>query len=128
MLIQSIIAELTVAICQLPGGHDTKQNVQNAVTAIKEAKQKNPKVQLAILPECFNGPYAIECFAKTAEKVPEGPTCQALSKLAQSLGIYIIGGSIIERADSDKLYNTCPVFSPEGKLIGRHRKVSRNDN
>lgn len=119
-----ITAELTIAICQLPCVQDVATNIQVACDAIREAKEKNPKVQLAILPESFNAPYGVEFFAKFAEKVPEGPTCQALSKLAKSLGIYIIGGSIIERGDSDKLYNTCTVWSPEGKMIGRHRKVS----
>ncbi|KAM7361497.1 omega-amidase NIT2-A-like [Cochliomyia hominivorax] len=115
--------KLTIAICQLPCVHDVATNIQVAVNAIKEAKEKNPKVQLAILPESFNAPYGIEFFAKFAEKVPEGPTCQALSKLAKLLGIYIIGGSLIERDESNKLYNTCTVWSPEGKLIGKHRKI-----
>ncbi|TMW46727.1 hypothetical protein DOY81_008188, partial [Sarcophaga bullata] len=117
------VQKLTIAICQLPCGHNVNENVQNAIEAVKEAKAKNPKVQLAILPESFNAPYGVEYFPKYAEKVPEGPTCQALSKLAQSLGIYIIGGSIIERDAANKLYNTCTVWSPAGKLIGRHRKI-----
>ncbi|EDW37938.1 GL12311 [Drosophila persimilis] len=38
------------------------------------------------------------------------------------LGLYIIGGSIVER-DAGKLYNTCTVWAPNGSLIGRHRKI-----
>ena len=109
----------------MPCGHNVNENVQNAIDAVKEAKAKNPNVQLVILPESFNAPYGVGYFPKYAEKVPEGPTCQALSKLAQNLGIYLIGGSIIERDASNKLYNTCTVWSPAGKLIGRHRKVIR---
>ena len=35
-----------------------------------------------------------------------------------------IKGSIPEE-DSGKLYNTCPVFGPDGALLVKHRKVSR---
>ena len=44
------------------------------------------------------------------------------SDLAKELSVYVIGGSIPER-QKDKLYNTCCVFSPEGSLIAKHRKV-----
>lgn len=36
--------------------------------------------------------------------------------------VYLIGGSIPEK-DGDKLYNTCPIFDPNGNLIAKHRKV-----
>lgn len=99
-------------------------NVRRALESITQLKADNPQLQLAILPESFNGPYSVEEFGRHAEPVPDGPTCQALSKLASKLGIYIIGGSIIERDARNKLYNTCTVWAPNGQLIGRHRKVS----
>jgi hypothetical protein len=34
-----------------------------------------------------------------------------------------VGGSIPERADGDRLYNTCFVYGRDGRLLGRHRKV-----
>ncbi|ALC45987.1 CG8132, partial [Drosophila busckii] len=114
---------LTLAILQLPVGTDVAANVQHAVDSITELKRTNPQLQLAILPESFNAPYAVELFAKHAELVPSGATCQALSQLALKLNIYIIGGSIIERDANNKLYNTCTVWAPNGKLIGRHRKI-----
>lgn len=45
-----------------------------------------------------------------------------LSEVAQLLNITIIGGSIPERS-GDKLYNTCCVYGPDGKLKAKHRKV-----
>ncbi|XP_055903962.1 omega-amidase NIT2-like [Eupeodes corollae] len=115
------------ALCQLPVGQDPTTNVNQAVEAIKQAKAKNPDLKVVVLPECFNGPYGEEYFAQYAEKVPQGPTCQVLSKLAKSLGLYIIGGTIVEQADGGDLYNTCTVWSPEGKLIGKHRKMHLYD-
>lgn len=108
---------------QLPVGRDVTANVQRAVQGVRKLKADNPQLQLAILPESFNAPYSQEDFPKFAEPVPEGPTCQALSRLARELKIYIIGGSIVER-DGSKLYNTCTVWAADGSLIGRHRKVS----
>ncbi|XP_030369836.1 omega-amidase NIT2-like [Scaptodrosophila lebanonensis] len=114
--------KLTLALLQLPVGTDVVTNVREAVRCVGELKAENPLLQLAILPESFNAPYGVEHFAKYAERVPDGQTCRALSQLARQLGIYIIGGSIIER-DGNRLYNTCTVWSPTGQLIGKHRKI-----
>ncbi|XP_026850801.1 omega-amidase NIT2-A isoform X3 [Drosophila persimilis] len=115
-------SNLTLALLQLPVGADVSLNVRRAVEGIRQLKAENPELQLAILPESFNAPYGVEYFAKYAESVPDGATCRALSRLAMQLGLYIIGGSIVER-DAGKLYNTCTVWAPNGSLIGRHRKI-----
>ena len=36
--------------------------------------------------------------------------------------VWVVGGSIPER-DGDKLYNTCPIFSPTGEMVAKHRKI-----
>ncbi|BFF88880.1 omega-amidase NIT2-like [Drosophila madeirensis] len=113
---------LTLALLQLPVGADVALNVRRAAEGIERLKAENPTLQLAILPESFNAPYGVEHFAKYAESVPDGATCQALSRLARKLAIYIIGGSIVER-EAGRLYNTCTVWAPNGSLIGRHRKI-----
>jgi predicted amidohydrolase len=44
--------------------------------------------------------------------------------MAAESGTYLVGGSIPELdASTGKYYNTCLVFSPEGKLLASHRKV-----
>ncbi|KAM8706906.1 hypothetical protein ACLKA7_011068 [Drosophila subpalustris] len=115
--------KLTLAVLQLPVGNNVSENVRRAVGHIVQLKAANPQLQLAILPESFNGPYGIEHFGKHAERIPDGATCQQLSRVAQKLAIYIIGGSIIERDENNKLYNTCTVWGPNGNLIARHRKI-----
>ncbi|XP_055903530.1 omega-amidase NIT2-like [Eupeodes corollae] len=114
---------MKIALIQLLVGSDPTANVNQAVEAVKQAKAKNPDLKLAILPECFNGTYGVEHFAQFAEKVPQGPTCQVLSNLAKNLGLYLIAGTIIEQADGGDLFNTCTVWSPAGKLIGKYRKM-----
>lgn len=98
--------------------------MDHAVDEIRKAVLKyNPRV--IALPECFNAPYGEEFFDKYAELIPSGPTSQRLSSVAKELGIYLIGGSIPERdaTDSKVLYNTATVWSPNGELIAKHRKV-----
>jgi len=46
----------------------------------------------------------------------------ALSEAARKNNVYVIGGTIPERSH-DKLYNTCTVWGPDGKLVAKHRKV-----
>lgn len=51
-----------------------------------------------------------------------GPSAKMLMEMAKSLDMYIVGGSVPEVCDG-KLYNTCLVVNPDGKVIGKHRKV-----
>lgn len=67
--------------------------------------------------------HLVEFFPKYAEKIPSGETCRCLSECAKKLSIYIVGGSIPE-IESGRLYNTCTVWDPQGKLIAKHRKVN----
>lgn len=76
----------------------------------------------------WNCPYSTEYFAKFAEDFGDEdddgfPSFSVLSQAASLYGITIVGGSMPER-DNDRLYNTCCVFGPDGKLIAKHRKVS----
>ncbi|KAI9042988.1 carbon-nitrogen hydrolase family protein [Aspergillus affinis] len=44
--------------------------------------------------------------------------------MAQETGTFVIGGSVPEfDPPSGKIYNTCAVYSPEGKLLASHRKM-----
>lgn len=109
---------------QLTGSNDKEANVKNAINEIRRVV-KEQKPRLVALPECFNAPYGEEFFDHYAEYIPNGPTSTQLSSIAKELNIYLVGGSIIER-DTEKhnvLYNTATVWSPEGKLIAKHRKV-----
>lgn len=80
--------------------------------------------EIIALPECFSFAYNTDITILTAmaESISDGKTCRTLSKLAKNFGIFIVGGSIIERHGAD-LYNTSTVWNSNGELIARHRKV-----
>ncbi|CAL1181546.1 unnamed protein product [Candida parapsilosis] len=113
---------LRVALLQLKAGADKSANLAKVTKYIEEAAAKTPSVDLVMLPECFNSPYAVDQFRNYAENIPEGETTKLLSSMAKKHGIYIIGGSIPE-LDSDKIYNTSLTFSPQGEIIAKHRKA-----
>lgn len=91
-------------------------------TAVKEHRP-----QIIALPECFNFEYNTDSsvLSDVAESISDGKTCRTLSMLCKKFGVYIVGGSIIER-DGANLYNTSTVWNPSGQLIARHRKVCAN--
>lgn len=111
---------LKIALCQLPVNPNKQDNLKQAAIMLEEASAAG--AQLAVLPEMFNCPYDIHCFRDYAEVIPSGETTKALSKLARSNGLFLIGGSIPELVD-ELLYNTSIVFNPQGEIIAKHRKA-----
>lgn len=108
-----------LALCQIPGSEDKELNIAKADKAIREAAANG--AQVISLPEMWNCPYSNDYFRKFAEPA-DGRCVKFMSNLAAELGIYLIGGTIAE-LDEDKVYNTSFCFGPDGKLLGRHRKV-----
>ena len=81
--------------------------------------------------EIWASPYATAAFPDYAESLPSvgdtdvsiSPSAQIVQKAAQEHGVWIVGGSVPERDEQDKIYNTCLVFNPDGKVVAKHRKV-----
>ncbi len=109
-----------IGVCQLAVGQEKKENLRKAREMIIRAAAEGAKV--AVLPEMFNCPYQTSLFPAFAEEFPGGPSLEMLSETARFLRIYVVGGSTPERA-GERVYNTSFVFGPDGKLLGRHRKV-----
>lgn len=110
------------ALIQLLVTANKQDNIRRAVEFIREAAKNDAKI--ISLPECFNSPYGVKYFPEYSETIPEGETIKALSQAAKDNNIFLIGGSIPERcSETNKLYNTCTVFDPNGTLIAKHRKM-----
>lgn len=119
-----------LALCQIAVGKDKQKNIAKATAAVIEAAKN--AAQVVSLPECWNSPYATASFPQYAEEIPEKkkflkesdhPSTFALSELAAKLQIFLVGGSIPEKDAAGKVYNASVIFSPEGEIIGKHRKV-----
>ncbi|KEY66088.1 hypothetical protein S7711_09207 [Stachybotrys chartarum IBT 7711] len=118
-----------LACIQLASGSDKAANLAHAADKVAEAARGGSKV--VVLPECFNSPYGCNFFPDYAETLlpsppprDQSPSFHALSAMAKDNAVYLVGGSIPERDPAgDQYYNTSLVFSPDGTLLGTHRKV-----
>lgn len=99
-----------------------EQNLQKLQELIAQAVEKG--AQLVVLPEFTTtvAPNSAADFVKFAEEIP-GPSTDLMSKCARDHQVYIVGGSLIERDNFGRLYNTCPVFNPQGQMIVKYRKI-----
>lgn len=109
-----------IALCQTKVMDNMVANVENAYRKISRAAYNGAKI--VALGEMFNCPYSGRYFSIYAEEEEKSRALKMLEKVSREWGIYIIGGSIPE-LDAGKVYNTSYVFNPEGRIIGKHRKI-----
>jgi len=76
-----------------------------------------PELHLMALPPLLEDEGPPE---ERAVPVP-GPLTDRLGALARETGLWLVPGSVYERAD-DGIYNTALVFSPAGELVASYRK------
>ncbi|KAF8061036.1 carbon-nitrogen hydrolase [Lyophyllum atratum] len=134
----SVFKPFTLALIQLGNiGAEKAANLQHAREMIlKAAASHSKKPDVIVLPECFNSPYGHVHFPVYAEKIGFTPgtpydmaqspsaSVKMLSDAAKEAGAWLIGGSIPEQdISSDRIYNTCTVYNPNGELVATHRKV-----
>ncbi|MDR1135614.1 MAG: carbon-nitrogen hydrolase family protein [Clostridiales Family XIII bacterium] len=108
-----------LALCQMKGSVKKSECQKSAVAAIREAAAAG--AQVVSLPEIWNCPYSNSYFRDYAED-GNGESVLMMSESARENKIWLIGGSIPEISDGN-IYNTSYIFSPEGKLVGKHRKI-----
>jgi len=110
---------MRVAICQMRSGDDVAANVATAERLLLEAADGG--ADLAALPETFAYLGSSTGRIAAAEPIP-GPLTERLANVARDRGLWVLGGSLIER-DGDRIYNTCPLFDRDGELVARYRKI-----
>lgn len=94
-------------------------NLAHTIEWIRRAKEQGAK--LVCLPELnITGHAGHPAMVMEAEAVPEGPSVQALLRVARELEIYVCAG--IAEDDRGLHYNTQFLVGPEG-FIGKQRKV-----
>ena len=101
-----------------PSGKSAAANRQEAAPLIAEAAKQ--KADLIVLGETLTYFGTGKSMVDTAEDVP-GPTTEYFGTLAKEHNLYIVVG-IVER-DGHLVYNTAVALGPDGKLVGKYRKV-----
>ncbi len=99
-------------------GKTNKEKCQLFAPFIAEAAGK--KVDLVVLPETLTYYKSGRSFVECAEPVP-GPSTDYFGSLAKKHDLYIVAG-LLER-DANLIYNVAVLIGPEGKVVGKYRKV-----
>lgn len=116
---------VTLGLIQMRCDLSRDENVAQAVRLVGEAARAGAR--LIVLPELFQGPYFCQrpddqaAFAQ-AEPIP-GPTTQTLADTARRHGVVLVGGSLFEKADDGRFFNTAVVFDDQGRMLGSYRKT-----
>lgn len=119
---------MKVALIQMNSGSDKAANLAAARELIERAVREE-KPDWICLPEVFDfmGGSRAEKQA-VAEELPGGPAWTMLRDLARTHGVFIHGGSILEKiAGEDRVGNTTVVFNRAGEEIARYRKIHMFD-
>lgn len=112
---------LRVAVVQMDSQDQKDKNTEKAANLVEEAVSRGAR--LVGLPEYFNFIGEERDALEQAETIP-GPTTSKMADWARKHGIWLHGGSILERVErTDKLFNTTVLFGPVGNIIGKYRKI-----
>ena len=108
------------AAVQLHAGADKRANLAKAEVFLRQAAQRG--AALVAFPEVFlwRGPQSGE--REIAGPIP-GPSSERLAELARELRVHLLAGSLHERGEGDKVFNTSVLFGPDGDILARYRKI-----
>jgi predicted amidohydrolase len=113
--------EITAAAIQMSSTPDKEENLHTAERLIRSAVASG--ADLVALPELWSCHGLEKVYRENTEPVP-GPTTEFLGNLARELGVYVLGGSILEGVPgSDRLHNTSTFFGPDGEMRAVYRKI-----
>jgi len=120
---------IKAAAVQLVITQDPEANLSRAAELTREAAAAG--AQLICLPEyfvtdCPEQGMTPDRIAAMAETIP-GPTTERLGAVARRFKVYVAAGTIIERREGGRLYNTCALLGPDGQVVGVYSKTHPED-
>lgn len=113
-------AALKAALVQMQVQERIPDSLARAEGFIRRAAGEG--ADLCLLPEMFCCPYQTENFPVYAQE-EGGEVWQELSRMARENHLILAAGSVPERDQEGRVYNTAYVFDREGRQIGKHRKM-----
>jgi deaminated glutathione amidase len=112
---------MRVAAIQLTSTPDKARNLVAAGALIDAAADAG--AELIALPELFNLWGSARELRDGAEPL-DGPTITWARANAQTLGVWLLAGSITERIDgAEKHANTSCLIAPDGEIVATYRKI-----
>jgi len=118
-----MIDKIKVAAIQLVSTANVDKNLEIAGSLIGQAAEQ--EACLAVLPEYF--PIIGEDEREKLqyqEKFGKGPLQDFLAGKAREYNLWLMGGSIpLATGDSERVYNSCLLFNPDGICTARYDKI-----
>ncbi len=117
---------MTVRVALIQLDCSTQETVAHRVTralglVASVAREHSPDI--VMLPELWHvGAFDVVAAREHAQPI-DGPLVTALAALAGELGIWLHGGSFAEIDSDGSHYNTSVLFSPDGLLVAKYRKI-----
>lgn len=114
---------MKVAAIQMVSVSNPDTNIQTAERLLRQAKSQG--AELAVLPEYWSIMGLRDTDKVNLAEPPSGGRLQGfLAQMAKELQMTIIGGTIpLQSAHSQKIYNACLVYDPNGVQIARYDKI-----
>ncbi|MEO8850566.1 MAG: carbon-nitrogen family hydrolase [Allobranchiibius sp.] len=121
---------MKIALIQL--AYDDAETLAARVDRVTGLVRSTAGHDLAMLPELWGaGGFSYREWRDRAQDV-SGPIGQALSAAARDAGVFLHGGSLVERpssgergAEGHDLWNTSVVYDANGELVATYRKIHR---
>ena len=110
---------MIIASIQMYSTGDKERNLQTMEKYLEHINKAFPNIKMVVFPE-LAAHGSISNMRKEAEVIP-GELTSIFSNMANKYNLWLIPGSIYEKSDND-IFNTTPVFSSDGDLLGKYRK------
>ncbi len=115
------MAKSIVAAVQMSSGSDKEKNIRLAVDLVNEAARNGAR--MVALPELFGWQGSSREISAASETIP-GPTSTYMARLAATLKIFLLCGSVLEQNPrGHRPYNTSFLINPAGRITGLYRKL-----
>ncbi|MDE2282738.1 MAG: carbon-nitrogen hydrolase family protein [Actinomycetales bacterium] len=111
---------VNVAAIQMNSGSDPVHNLESAIALIELAADEG--ATYVQVPEYFNYLGPARRYAEVAESIP-GPTTTRLAAVAKRRRIHLHLGSMLERREGDRPFNTSVLIDATGSIVATYRKA-----
>jgi N-carbamoylputrescine amidase len=115
---------IKVGLVQTKVGENVQENLERTAQFIKQAAKKGAAI--VCLQELFASRYFAQTkddrFFDVAEPV-SGRISQFLAECAAANRVLLVGGSIYEKGEDGRFYNTTLIYDSNGSLAGKYRKM-----
>ncbi|HWM55577.1 MAG TPA: carbon-nitrogen hydrolase family protein [Solirubrobacterales bacterium] len=115
---------MRAAVVQLNSTGDKARNLAAAERLVRAAAADG--AELVALPEKWNLLAGGDELLAGAEPL-DGPTLSAARGWARELGIHLLAGSVSERGEGEKAFNTSVLIGPDGDDLAAYRKIHMFD-